>query len=261
MHKALLTTLLLLSVLQVFFVNPLAAQSDMESGWSDNLSISAGLDWTKGDTDMINYSYNFSYEASYTNEWDLSLTINGSYGETEGVMSTNQHMMQLTFDRWFWRGTFSANYLGEIETNKMSNVFTRTTTGIGLKFRPLRRWWVEFSLWTIPVIVHDRQYDTLETEAIMRERNGVTLIFYFSEDQSNSLKFEYYYQPALDDYSNYMSMFKADLTVYIVGNVNLTVSFVNKYVSRPLESKYFESEYQVLKKTNYSTNVSVGISL
>jgi len=254
MKKFFILNILFIIALVLCNIDELNAADGDDEGWRDNVFISAGLEWYKGTTNLINYYYSFSYIASLKDQWDVDYGIEGNYAETEGEKSINEHIMKLTFDRWFLGGNIAVDYLGSIETNQIQNIYSREVVGVGPKFRPLHLWWIEFYLLTLPILDHTRTYDLLESEIIYRQQNEAGLTIFFSEDESKSLVVKYAYIPNLQDYKDYRTELSSVLTLNIIDIFYILITFKQTYVSQPYETEEFD-----VKKTNYSTIVSLGV--
>jgi hypothetical protein len=249
------TIIIILFIL--FFSYGLYAQdSDDEiMGWQDEFTLEGGLNWQKGTTKQLLFTYNLDYNTIYENEWDTALVISGNYGKTDNTLSENDHTLSINIMRLLFSARFAILYYGSIETDTIQNIYTRSTTGIGPRVWLLKNRYVHFSLYTFPIIEHTRTRDLLESEVLYREKNNANMIFFIDEDHSNSLALDYLYVPNLEDTSDYRTEFSVILTLAVESNLSISNTYKIEYTSKPLESELTEVE-----KKNYRNILSVTIS-
>ncbi len=249
------TIIIILSIL--CFSYGLHAQDFDEElmGWQDTFTLEGGLNWQKGTTDQLLYTYTFDYNTIYENEWDMALAIAGNYGKTNDSLSENDHRLSINIMRLLFNARFAILYYGSIETDTMQNIYTRSITGLGPRLWLLKNRYVHFSIYSYPIIEHTRTRDLLESEILYREKNNANMTFFINEEHSNSLAFDYLYIPNLKETSDYRSEFSVILTLAIESNLSISNTYKIEYTSNPLESEFTEVE-----KKNYSNILSVSIS-
>jgi len=233
-----------------------AADEDDAAGWADSVSVGFGLEWLKGNTEMLCYNYSLAYTAAFPEEWDLSLNLEGRYGETDNELSQANNKMALAVERILFRGNFSLYYNGDIEEDRFQNIYTRINSGIGIKLNFSPAWWVAFAASSVPVVDYTRTFDTMESEALWRLRSKASLLFKFDQETENNLKFEFIHQPDMKDFGDYRYEFNAALNLSVMGKLSFQNAFKMEHVSRPLGSEYIE-----VQKKNYSVTSSLTLSL
>ncbi len=243
----------------LLFLSPsLPAQEEFEdnfTGWQDTFTLEGGLNWQKGTTRQLLYTYNFDYNTIYEGEWDMALVINGNYGKTDDRLTENNHAMSINIMRLLFSARFGILYFGSFETDSIQNIYTRSSTGIGPKVWLLKNRYVHFSLYSFPILEHTRTRDLLKSEVQYREKNNANITFFIDEDHLNFLAFDYLYIPNLEDKSDYRTEYSVKLTLAVATYLSISNIYKVEYTSKPLETEYTEIE-----KKNYSNILTISIS-
>lgn len=224
-----------------------------KSEWKHKFKTALGFSWYNGNTRSLAGSYFVGYLTQLPDRWEFDIDAGGMYGEENKVKNKNYHYGRLTIDHIFGKGKFTVFYFGGVETAEFQKIYLRTEHGIGFKYKPIREWWIDFSISLAPIYAYEKTWDGVVKKDIWRWSFRPKLIIWFSKDKKNQFKVVYYYKPKIDNFYNFRSDLRISLKLKIGGIFYSTTQFMYQFNSRPIDIGVY--------KTDYSLITSLGIEI
>lgn len=214
-------------------------------------NIELGLQNRDGNVKKENY--NAAIRVTYDNAKDYVtwLEFDGEYGKSNGVENTNESFLHfryihtLTNDQKLRYELFS-----QVESNKFKQINKRTLLGLGVRYNLMNLMSNTKGYFGLAIFNEDITYEN-SAPAENNNRFNSYLTYSLQLSKQTKLSWNFYYQPKIDDFSDYAYTTKAELTTELFKNVSLKVSLGANEDSNPVSGV---KKSDVSQKTTFIFN-------
>jgi len=194
--------------------------------------VKGSFETKRGNTDVDNYSAGLRVQYDNNKSYVLWSDFTFSYGMSSGVTNTNKTYAHIRYIHKLYKKSVDWEVFVQSETNEFTKVKHRYLGGGGLRFQNETKSWGQVHI-GIGSFYEDIEYTT---SVDLRERNiriNSYMAYTKNFTQESSLSYVFYYQPKIDEPSDYITSHGLELTVYIYKELYISLVFYYDYDSKP----------------------------
>ncbi len=215
----------------------LVSISPVEIGNKAGLSfkIEAGFETKRGNTDKDNYQASARVIYDEAKEYVVWAELSGEYGESNAVADTNKAFGHLRFIHSLSdNDNLRYEMFSQLESDEFRLINSRLLGGIGLRYRLLNSEERGKGFFGLSIFHENIEY--IESSLNPKEENqrlNVYLSYSIKLDKSAAFSYVLYYQPKVDDFSDYIVTNDLELKVKLYKTLDLKLSVTYSIDSMP----------------------------
>jgi putative salt-induced outer membrane protein len=194
--------------------------------------LSVGAVYSSGNTD--NQAVSLSAKAQYdSDDWLTFIIASYNYGEAKEEINTNEGLMHLRYIHSIYDTLYDWEIFLQSESNEFQNLHHRDLAGGGLR----RRFMGFFDTFYIGLGLFHSHMEPKETtpEDLILNRGKINSYISFKKTFSDNLFVTYlgYYQPNIEDFSDYSSFQLIQFNTPLIGSLLLSLDLLYRYNATP----------------------------
>ncbi len=248
MFKKIIVTLLSVLTFSHAFISVEPQNVGEKKGPDGEISVGANYSSSNTENRSVSLAAKVQYDSA---DWLTFIIASYGYGEAKGDVNSNEGLVH-------WRYIHSVNdtlYDWEVflqgEFNKFQNIKDRDLAGGGLR----RRFMGSFDSFYIGLGLFYSRMEPKEivTEDLARNRIKINSYISFKKTFSENLFVTYlgYYQPNIEDFSDFSSFQLLQFNTPLIGSLLLTLDLLYRYNATP---------YEDIEKGDFRTTINLNYS-
>jgi len=229
--------LIIFTLLIVHNLSALVSISPVEIGKKAGLSfkIEAGFETKRGNTDKDNYQGSSRVTYDEAKEYVVWTEFSGEYGESNTVADTNKAFGHLRLIHSLGdNDNLRYEIFSQLESDEFRLINSRLLGGIGLRYRLLNSEERGKGFFGLSIFHEDIEYK--ESSLNPQEENqrlNLYLSYSFKLDKSAAFSYVLYYQPKVDDFSDYIATNDLEVKVKLYKRLDLKLNVTYNIDSMP----------------------------
>jgi putative salt-induced outer membrane protein len=216
-----------------------------------NAEVSLNADYNTGNSDKA--TVGTSTKGQYNSEeWLLYFIAAYSYGESNGEKDTNDGMIHLRYIHTLIEDSYDYEIFYQTEFNEFQNIRIRNLAGTNVR-RKLHIGFDKFYLGTGVFYEYQKPDELAEENPIYKRAKLNTYISFLKKFNTHvNLTYLGYYQPNIEDFSDYTVSQTLQLNSLITENITLSIDLMHHYNTTP---------YQNVEKSDFRSTINLRYKL
>ena len=225
--------ILVLVILIFAFAEAIITVKPTEIGDKPGMSgtLEGSLQTKRGNTEKDEYTLGLKVQYDNNSSYTIFANVIGVYGEASGVRNTNKTYGHMRFIHTLY-GNFDYELYLQSETNEFTSIDMRRLGGAGARYHLEEDSYGDF-FFGFGAYNEAISYSTL----LDPDENNIRINSYiaYTVDFSKTTKFIYvgYYQPRVDDMSDFITSNALELKINIYAKLNLKLRVFYDYDGKP----------------------------
>ncbi len=208
--------------------------------------ISTSLQTRRGSTKKESYkaAFRIAYDNNSTHvTWS---EVSAEYGKSNDVEDTNRLYMHIRHIYALTEEVVRGEILGQLQRDKFKLIRERAITGLGLRLKAFEL--LESSKGYLGVGGFYENINYTSDDATENHIRGNSYFTYTSGFNENSFSYTLYYQPLLDNFSDYIESHKFQLKIHVFKKLSLSFKLSYDVDSKPPEGI---NKYDFYQETSF----------